>query len=247
MPKTAYLTIDDAPSPGMKSKVDFLKKKRIPAVWFCTGESLERLPSQALYAVRQGHVLGNHSYTHPYFSDLELEECFFQIQRTEEIIEALYQQAGVLRPMKCFRFPFGDKGGLLYSDVGGAYSAPGWERKQALQHRLREWGFRQPEWKNISYRYFREGGLQEDADWYWTYDVMEWSIHAAQHSQGIDTLQKVMARMEEDMPDAGLGLNRADSAEIILMHDHSETEHDFAPLVERLLEKGLTFELPHWE
>jgi peptidoglycan-N-acetylglucosamine deacetylase len=246
MPKIAYLTIDDAPSPGMQKKVKFLKEKGIPAVWFCIGESLERQPSQALFAIQQGHVLGNHSFTHPYFSDLELEECFFQIQRTEEILEALYKQAGILRPFKCFRFPFGDKGGLLYSDVFGAHSALGWERKQALQHYLRELGFRQPEWKNFSDRFFLGGGLQEDVDWYWTYDVMEWSIHAAQHSQGIDNMQKVMARMDEDKPEDGLGLNREDFAEIILIHDHPETEDDFARLVERLLEKGIAFDLPHW-
>ncbi|MBN1888245.1 MAG: hypothetical protein JW850_09650 [Thermoflexales bacterium] len=52
--------------------------------------------------------------------------------------------------------------------------------------------------------------------------------------------------MDEDEPDGGHGLNRGDSAEIVLMHDHVETAAYFEPLVERLLEKGLNFEFPSW-
>ncbi|MBN1888244.1 MAG: polysaccharide deacetylase family protein [Thermoflexales bacterium] len=52
--KIAYLTIDDAPSPMMREKVDYLVRKKIPAVWFCIGEFLDRRPELALYAIQNG-------------------------------------------------------------------------------------------------------------------------------------------------------------------------------------------------
>jgi peptidoglycan/xylan/chitin deacetylase (PgdA/CDA1 family) len=227
----------------MNEKVDYLLNKEIPAIWFCRGDFLEQRPNLAIRAIQKGFVLGNHTYSHPYFSDLELGECFAQIRRTDEMIDALYGSAGVKRPTKCFRFPYGDKGGLKYSKVFEPYSETGLERKQALQTYLHRLGYTQPSWEQVTYRYYRASGLQDDVDWYWTYDVMEWSIFAAEHQFGIDSL-KVFARMDEDEPEGGRGLNYEGSAEIVLMHDHADTAAYFEPLVECLLRKGLTFMLP---
>lgn len=230
MTKTAYLTIDDSPSVDMNEKVDFLARKGIPAVWFCLGEQMEERSEMVIRALQQGFVLGNHSYNHPAFSTLETAECFEQIRRTDEIIENLYHKAAVKRPGKYFRFPYGDKG------------SP--QHKKAIQSYLRQLGYVQPAWEQITYRYYQTAGLRDDVDWYWTYDVMEWSIFAEEHFAGIDSLEKVFARMEEDHPEDWRGLNNAGSAEIILMHDHARTSEYFEPLVERLLEKGLVFALP---
>jgi peptidoglycan/xylan/chitin deacetylase (PgdA/CDA1 family) len=244
MTKTAYLTIDDAPSATMGEKVDYLCAKGVPAVWFCKGSLLEQRPGVAIGAIQKGFLLGNHAYDHPHFSDLELEECFSQIRRTDEILEQVYGQAGTARPTKCFRFPYGDKGGLNYSQVFEPYSEDGLARKQALQDYLRELGYTQPRWEAVTYRYYRDGGLADDVDWYWTYDVLEWSIFRDEHQFGIDSLEKVFARMEEDEPEGGRGLNYEGSAEIVLIHDHLQTAPYFQPLVERLLAKGLEFALP---
>ena len=109
--KIAYLTIDDCPSKDMFTKVDFLLKKRIPALWFCRGEFLEKREEAVIYAIKKGFVMGNHSYNHPLFSRIPLKECFRQIKVTNELIEDVYKEAGVQRPSKVFRFPWGDKGG----------------------------------------------------------------------------------------------------------------------------------------
>jgi peptidoglycan/xylan/chitin deacetylase (PgdA/CDA1 family) len=69
-PKQAYLTMDDAPSASFKKKVDFLTAKSIPAVFFCLGKLLEERFGEAVYALNRGYIIGNHSYDHPYFSDL---------------------------------------------------------------------------------------------------------------------------------------------------------------------------------
>ena len=59
--KIAYLIIDDGPSKDMKKKVDFLVSKKIPAIWFCRGDYLEKRPEAAVYAIKKGHIIGNHS------------------------------------------------------------------------------------------------------------------------------------------------------------------------------------------
>lgn len=237
--KLAYLTIDDAPSLTMEKKLDYLLGKQIPAIWFCCGNFIEERPDVIIRAIREGFLLGNHSYDHPHFSDTALDECFTQIRRTDEIIENTYEKAGIKRPAKYFRFPYGDKGGSQDS------TETSMERKQALQAYLRQLGYTPPAWEHITYHYYRSRGLHEDVDWYWTYDTVDWAISADKpHLFGIDSLEKALARMDEDEPEGGRGLNSSNSAEIVLMHDHVEIADCFEPLVERLLSKGLRFVLP---
>ncbi len=40
-----------------------------------------------------------------------MEEAIFEIEKNEEILDKLYQDAGVQRTYRPFRFPYGDKGG----------------------------------------------------------------------------------------------------------------------------------------
>ena len=63
---------------------------------------------------------------------------------------------------------------------------------------------------------------------------------------GINGLEDVLERMDEDVLEEGRGLNFADSNEIVLIHDLSETAHLFEPIIEKLLNKGLKFELPEF-
>src|SRR5262245_50027868 len=119
--KIAYLTIDDSPTKDFIPKLEYLITKRIPAVWFCEGARLEQYPDSVIIAIKAGYIIGNHSYSHPSFSTISLETAFAEIDRTHRIIEDLYARAGVKRPAKFFRFPYGDKGGLTGHDVFGTY------------------------------------------------------------------------------------------------------------------------------
>lgn len=109
-PKKIYLTIDDSPSVHTRTIVDFLKSRTIPAVFFCRGEYIERHKEAVIYAIRQGFLVGNHSYSHPYFSHLAFAECCREIQATEVLINDCYAQAGIARPHKVIRLPFADRG-----------------------------------------------------------------------------------------------------------------------------------------
>jgi peptidoglycan-N-acetylglucosamine deacetylase len=243
-PKIAYLTIDDAPTVDFMQKIDFLEANNIPAIFFCIGKDLEENPQMIVNAIKRGFVISNHTYDHPHCSELRVEDACDQILKTDILIDDLYEQAGIQRKHRYFRFPYGDKGGFRNDDVFAAYPPGGEKRKEEIQLFLRQLGYTQPTFEEVTYAYYRAAGLLSDLDWYWTYDCLEWSVGHDQPLFGIDSLEAVYARMEEVEPEAGRGLNTPGSAEIVLMHDHLHTSHIFEPIIKRLLAKGLQFWLP---
>jgi peptidoglycan-N-acetylglucosamine deacetylase len=228
----------------MPEKVDYLYGKGIPAVWFCQGDYLEQRPDFALQAIRKGFLLGNHSFDHPHFSNLEQSECFEQIERTDRIIEKLYQKVRIRNHPKYFRFPYGDKGEESASGAFPSDRAKARSKKESLQEFLKNMGYLAAPSTGITYKYYRDLKLDKDIDWYWTYDVMDWSINAAEPQSGIDSIDMVLARMDENDPERGKGLNSGNSVEIVLLHDHEDTSTHFKRILERLTEKELSFELP---
>ncbi len=247
--KIVYLTIDDAPSEDMKMKIDFLESKGIKAIWFCLGKFLKDTNRQkeVIYAIKKGHIIGNHSFDHPHFSEISLEECFEQIKKTDELIDKIYERSGVKRPIKVFRFPYLDKG-------GGENIHEGWqedkkEHIQSIQDFLKKLGYVQPKFEGITYKWFLDAGLLRDIDVQPTYDTHDYSPFQNEPSHGIDSLEEVMKRMEEDVPEGCRGLNYPDSNEIVMMHDNPFTNRElsnkiFFTIIERLIEKGMVFKLP---
>jgi peptidoglycan/xylan/chitin deacetylase (PgdA/CDA1 family) len=63
--KVVALTFDDGPNEPYTSEVlDILDKYNVKATFFCVGKNVELYPETAKRIVAEGHVLGNHSYTH---------------------------------------------------------------------------------------------------------------------------------------------------------------------------------------
>lgn len=242
--KIAYLTIDDAPTPDMRQKIDYLLQNNLPAIFFCIGQLMEERPEPVIYAIQNGFIIGNHTYDHPYCSEAPLEDVLEQITRTDAIIDDLYQKAGVERPAKYFRFPYGDKGALTGDYAFDPVSEDGLKRKNVIQQHLRDLGYTQPEFENVTYKYYRDHGFLDDVDWYWTYDTLDWSVFADTPLHGIDSLEAAYARMDEELPEEGRGLNFAGSEDIVLIHDHEESTSIFPLLINYMIEKGLQFKLP---
>jgi peptidoglycan/xylan/chitin deacetylase (PgdA/CDA1 family) len=115
--KCIFLTIDDGPTEIMAGILDLLRDASCHATFFCIGSLLlkDEGKALALRALREGHRIGNHSYTfpHPSFPTLSYVRAVEEIDRTDEIIGDLLEESGLDYRLhgRFFRFPFGYSGG----------------------------------------------------------------------------------------------------------------------------------------
>jgi peptidoglycan/xylan/chitin deacetylase (PgdA/CDA1 family) len=79
----AILTIDDIASKNTPAIVDYLNEKGIKAILFATGQNVQRYYEEAMYAVKNGMIVGNHSYSHPAFSKITVEQGIEEIEKCE--------------------------------------------------------------------------------------------------------------------------------------------------------------------
>jgi peptidoglycan/xylan/chitin deacetylase (PgdA/CDA1 family) len=97
------LTFDDGPSTKLTPKLlDLLAAHHIKATFFVIGENVAAHPEIVARAVREGHEIGNHSWSHPMLSRLSDAAVRSQLQRTDD---AIFKAAGV-HP-KLLRPPYG--------------------------------------------------------------------------------------------------------------------------------------------
>ncbi len=109
-----FLTFDDGPARCTEAILDQLASRKQKATFFVIGRHLtnKTLRASAIRALKEGHELGNHSYSHPRFSEISVDRAKQEIKRTHDLIEELVQAAGVeeKRQNRFFRYPFGDPG-----------------------------------------------------------------------------------------------------------------------------------------
>lgn len=88
--KILYLTFDNGYENGYTPKIlSVLKKEKVPATFFVTGHYLLSEPDLVKQMVKDGHIIGNHSWFHPDFtavSDDRLKEELEKIRvKTKEL------------------------------------------------------------------------------------------------------------------------------------------------------------------
>lgn len=111
--KVVALTFDDGPWPvSTKAILDILRQNQIKATFFCLGRSIQNNPELLQAVAGEGHVIGNHTWSHTY-NRLSPAAAKAEIENTTLLIE---QTAGI-RP-ELFRPP----GGKLYTGPA-AYAA----------------------------------------------------------------------------------------------------------------------------
>ncbi|MDF2668819.1 MAG: hypothetical protein K0R67_1125 [Paenibacillus sp.] len=102
--KRIALTFDDGPDDHFTPQVlDVLKAAHVKATFFLVGRRAETHPSVVNRIVKEGHVIGNHSYNHPLFTKLSLSQYQQQINDTSRILNA---QIGY--SPKLIRPPYGE-------------------------------------------------------------------------------------------------------------------------------------------
>ena len=227
----ALLTIDDISSNNTTAIVDYLVEKGITAIMFAWGENVDQLPEAAEYALKKGMIVGNHSYSHPHFSELSFEECVNEIEKNEDVLNRIYKSAGVERKYRPFRFPYGDKGG---------------DNKDALQKYLAENGFDKVDDTKIPFKSWKDMGLDKDIDTLCTFDFGEYNI-----CEGSGFTEKdVMDRINYIDLESGEGLLVDGTQHLILLHAHDETEElvpeYYKHFIDYLLEHGVEFIKPEF-
>lgn len=97
------ITFDDGPHEMTEKILDLLKKFNVKAAFFCIGKQIEQKPEVFKRIISEGHIVGNHSYSHSnligFFSTQKMVE---EISKTNSIITYFLN-----KNPKLFRPPFG--------------------------------------------------------------------------------------------------------------------------------------------
>jgi peptidoglycan/xylan/chitin deacetylase (PgdA/CDA1 family) len=226
----AYLTIDDSTTANTPKIMEYLRGKGITPILFSVGQQIQAHWDEALYALKMGAIIGNHSYSHPHFSELTFSECIREIEKQEDLLDELYQAAGVEKKYKLLRFPYGDKGGKY---------------KEDLQYYLRKNHFCKIDDSCIHSDWYMENSLDTDIEVFWTFDFGEYMLR---ENSGF-TYENIIQRIHDDSPPAGGALLEKDAYHIILIHDHIETEklmpNYFEKIIDYVIASGVAFMTPN--
>jgi peptidoglycan/xylan/chitin deacetylase (PgdA/CDA1 family) len=97
------ITFDDGPDPVLTPRLlDLLKERGIHATFFLVGKNVAAFPDVVLRIVAEGHEVGNHSWSHPLFTQLGQQSVESQLQRTHDAIVKACGTAPLL-----YRPPYG--------------------------------------------------------------------------------------------------------------------------------------------
>lgn len=106
--KVLYLTFDCGYENGYTSKIlDVLKEKGVNAAFFCTLPQVKENPELIKRMIDDGHIVGNHSVTHPSFAEISVEQM-----KNEVLVMDEYLRTNFNYSEPYFRFPKGE-----YSEI----------------------------------------------------------------------------------------------------------------------------------
>lgn len=98
------ITFDDGPLPYLTADIlSILDRYNVKATFFCIGRRIERHPEILKEIHNQGHAIGNHTYLHGKFFDLQTTgKMVEELERTDDVI----QKTIGIKP-RFFRPPYG--------------------------------------------------------------------------------------------------------------------------------------------
>ncbi|WP_066637380.1 delta-lactam-biosynthetic de-N-acetylase [Desulfolucanica intricata] len=103
--KIVYLTFDEGYEKGYTAKIlDALKANNVKAAFFVTGHYLKTQPDLVKRMVKEGHIVANHTDTHPSMPDVSDE----QIKKELQAVEKLYKEVTGKKDMRYLRPPKGE-------------------------------------------------------------------------------------------------------------------------------------------
>lgn len=101
--KKIALTFDDGPSEFTLEVLALLKKYNVKATFFCIGKNIEKHPEIIKQIIEEGHLVGNHSYSHSKFFDFyNADKITDELRKTDELLEKYTS-----KKINFFRPPYG--------------------------------------------------------------------------------------------------------------------------------------------
>ena len=101
--KVLYLTFDLGVENGYTNMIlDTLREKNVKTTFFCTLPELKSNSAVMTRIIKEGHILGNHSCTHPDFSSLTHSQMYREIKGFDDYLRTHYGYTS-----SYFRYPMG--------------------------------------------------------------------------------------------------------------------------------------------
>lgn len=243
--KNIYLTIDDSPSRNMDELVDLLLSRNIPAMFFARGGFMADPAGfqKIVRAIQKGFLIANHSYHHERASEIGFQSQIQQILDTQALIDRAYDEAGVAKPPRYFRFPHLDRGCgnawvIDFNTVPEAYrdfvqylfwdgvrletNEPPTSAQQQLKIDLQNWlrdnGFQKFSPPDVTFPWWVESELSQAIDVLITYSTSDWMVTPRHVGKWPYKDIPALIRKIDDDP----FLSSENSSHIVLMHDDRE-------------------------
>ena len=133
-PKKIYLTFDAGYENGYTPAIlDALKKHNVKACFFLVGNYIQTSPDLVKRMVEEGHIVGNHTYSHPDMSKIA-DQASFEKEMTA--LEAAYREVTGQEMSKFYRPP------------QGKYSEKNLEMAQEMGYHTFFWSLAYVDWYN---------------------------------------------------------------------------------------------------
>jgi len=122
--KKISISFDDGPLPEFTPQVlQILKESGVSAAFFCIGKRVEEHPVLFKRIIEEGHLVGNHSYSHhPWFDLFSADKMYADLRRMDGAVNRI----SGLTP-RLFRPPYGvTNPNLKKAVIKGNYIPVGW-------------------------------------------------------------------------------------------------------------------------
>ncbi|MES1219246.1 MAG: polysaccharide deacetylase family protein [Bacteroidota bacterium] len=122
--KQIAISFDDGPMPEFTPQVlQILKAHNVPAAFFCIGKRVKEHPELFKKVMEEGHIIGNHSYSHDMWFDLfSASKMYDDLQMMDDAMKEICGMKPIL-----FRPPYGvTNPNLKKAVMKGNYIPVGW-------------------------------------------------------------------------------------------------------------------------